>query len=290
MNTAKKTISLVLGSGGARGYAHIGVIKELIDNGYEIKSISGSSIGALIGGLYAAGKLDEYEEWVLNFDIFDILKLVDFSFNKNGMINGNKVFEKIEEMIGDIQIEDLPIAFTATATDITNRKQVWIQKGSLKDAIRASIAIPTVFTPICINGIELFDGGILNPLPIIPTLAQFTDLTVAVDLNSSSDVKKEHKEILKKEKTGIRKSINDFIQKNIKKKDSLTYFAIINQSIETMQEVISRHQLASHKPDIMINISNKVCEFYDFQKAEELIKYGRVITKEVLESKDENLE
>lgn len=290
MNTAKKTISLVLGSGGARGYAHIGVIKELIDNGYEIKSISGSSIGALIGGLYAAGKLDEYEEWVLNFDIFDILKLVDFSFNKNGMINGNKVFEKIEEMIGDIQIEDLPIAFTATATDITNRKQVWIQEGSLKDAIRASIAIPTVFTPISINGIELFDGGILNPLPIIPTLAQFTDLTVAVDLNSSSCVKKEHKEILKKEKTGIRKSINDFIQKNIKKKDSLTYFAIINQSIETMQEVISRHQLASHKPDIMINISNKVCEFYDFQKAEELIKYGRVITKEVLESKDENVE
>lgn len=290
MNTAKKTVSLVLGSGGARGYAHIGVIKELIDNGYEIKSISGSSIGALIGGLYAAGKLDEYEEWVLNFDIFDILKLVDFSFNKNGMINGNKVFEKIEEMIGDIQIEDLPIAFTATATDITNRKQVWIQEGSLKDAIRASIAIPTVFTPISINGIELFDGGILNPLPIIPTLAQFTDLTVAVDLNSSSCVKKEHKEILKKEKKGIRKSINDFIQKNIKKKDSLTYFAIINQSIETMQEVISRHQLASHKPDIMINISNKVCEFYDFQKAEELIKYGRVITKEVLESKDENVE
>ena len=143
----KKTVSLVLGSGGARGYAHIGVIKELIKNDYEIKTISGSSMGALIGGLYAAGKLDEYEQWILGFDVMDILKLVDFSFSRNGMINGDRVFDKIEEMIGDIKIEDLPISFTATATDILNRKEVWLQKGSLKDAIRASIAIPTVFTP-----------------------------------------------------------------------------------------------------------------------------------------------
>ena len=234
----KKTVSLVLGSGGARGYAHIGVIKELIKNNYEIKSISGSSIGALIGGLYAAGKLEEYEKWVLNFDVFDILKLVDFSFSRNGMINGDKVFNKIEEMIGDIKIEDLPISFTATATDITNRKEVWIQRGSLKDAIRASISIPTVFTPTKVNGKELFDGGILNPLPILPTLSEFTDLIVAVDLNNSIDIKKEHKNIFKKQKVGIKQNISIFLQKNIKKKDNLSYFEIINKSIETMQEVI----------------------------------------------------
>ena len=282
----KKTVSLVLGSGGARGYAHIGVIKELIKNDYEIKSISGSSMGALIGGLYAAGKLQEYEEWILNLDIFDILKLVDFSFSRNGMINGDKVFEKIEDMIGNVKIEDLEISFTATATDILNRKEVWIQKGSLKDAIRASIAIPTVFTPKNLNGRDLFDGGILNPLPIVPTISEFTDLVVAVDLNSRFDIKKEHKEIFKKQKTGIKQNIIDFLQQNVKKRDNLSYFEIINKSIETMQEVISRHQLASHQADIMINISSKVCEFYDFHKAKELISYGSAVTKEALENRN----
>ena len=282
----KKTVSLVLGSGGARGYAHIGVIKELIKNDYEIKTISGSSMGALIGGLYAAGKLDEYEQWILGFDVMDILKLVDFSFSRNGMINGDRVFDKIEEMIGDIKIEDLPISFTATATDILNRKEVWLQKGSLKDAIRASIAIPTVFTPKNLNGTDLFDGGILNPLPIVPTISEFSDLVVAVDLNNSLDIKKEHKKIFEKKKSKIKENISNFLVKNIKKKDSLSYFEIINKSIETMQEVISRHQLASHKPDIMINISSKTCEFYDFNKAKELIKYGSIITKEALENKN----
>lgn len=281
----KKTVSLVLGSGGARGYSHIGVIKELVKNGYEIKSIAGSSIGALIGGLYAAGKLDEYEEWILTFDIFDILKLVDFSFTRSGMINGDKVFNKIEEMIGDIKIEDLPISFTATATDIRNRKELWIQKGSLKDAIRASISIPTVFTPTILNGVELFDGGILNPLPILPTISDFADLVVAVDLNNNTEIKKEHKHIFKKQKIGIKQNISDFLQKNIKKKDNLSYFEIVNKSIETMQELISRYQLASHQPDIMINISSKTCEFYDFHKAKELIDYGSIITKEILEDR-----
>ncbi|MAD42211.1 MAG: patatin [Arcobacter sp.] len=282
----QKSVSLVLGSGGARGYAHIGVIKELIKNGYKIKSISGSSIGALIGGLYAAGKLDEYEEWILNFDIFDVLKLVDFSFSTNGMIKADKVFKKIEGMIGDIKIEDLPISFTATATDIINRKEVWLQKGSLKDAIRASISIPTVFTPIKINKRELFDGGILNPLPLIPTISEFTDLIIAVDLNSSINIKKEHQYLFEKQEKSIKENITNFFQKNIKKKESLGYFEIINKSIETMQEVISRHQLASHQPDIMINISNKACEFYDFHKAKELIEYGSIITKETLKNKD----
>jgi len=283
---SKKTVSLVLGSGGARGYSHIGVIKELVKNGYEITSISGSSIGALVGGLYAAGKLEEYEEWVLNFDIFDILKLVDFSFKANGMINGDKVFNKIEEMIGDIKIEDLAISFTAAATDITRRKEVWLKKGSLKDAIRASISIPTVFTPITINKRELFDGGILNPLPLIPITSESTNLVIAVDLNSDISIKKEHKYIFNKQKKSVKENITNFFQKNIKKQESLTYFEIINRSIETMQEVISKHQLELHQPDIMINISNKTCEFYDFHKAKELIEYGSIITKEILENRD----
>lgn len=281
--SSKKTVSLVLGSGGARGYAHIGVIKELEAQGYEIKTIAGSSMGALVGGLYAANKLNEYEQWVLNFNIIDILKLIDFTFSKDGMINGEKVFSKIEEMIGDANIEDLEIPFTATATDILNRKEVWLQKGCLKDAIRASIAIPTLFTPKELNGRTLFDGGILNPVPIVPTISEFTDLVIAVNLNDDIDIKEKHKKFLEKEKNRFHQSVIDFFQKNVKKKESLNYFQLINKSIETMQEVIARHQLASHKPDIMINISSRSCEFYDFHKAEEMINFGQAVTRDILE-------
>ncbi|XPV54725.1 MAG: patatin-like phospholipase family protein [Halarcobacter ebronensis] len=124
----KKSVSLVLGSGGARGYAHIGVIETLLSKNYEIKSISGTSMGALIGGLYACGKLEEFKQWVLTIDPLEILKLLDLSFSKTGLIKGEKIFEKIEELIGDICIEDLDISFTAVASDIIKQKEVWIQK------------------------------------------------------------------------------------------------------------------------------------------------------------------
>ena len=281
----KKTVSLVLGSGGARGYAHIGVIKELEKQGYEIKSISGSSMGALVGGLYASGKLQAYEDWVLNFDALDILKLVDFSFSDGGMIKADKVFDKIEEFIGeDVLIEDLSIPFTATATDILNKKEVWLKKGSLKDAIRASIAIPTIFTPKKLNGRVLFDGGILNPVPILPVTSEFTDLVIAVNLNDDAIIKDKHKKIFQEDDSYFKKTIGKFLNKKFTntKKKKLSYFEILNLSIESMQDVIARHQLASHKPDIMINVSSKACEFYDFHKAKELIEYGGCITKDVL--------
>lgn len=279
---AKKSVSLVLGSGGARGYTHIGVIRELEKQGYEIKSISGSSMGALIGGLYAAGKLKDYEDWVKKFNVIDILKLVDFSFKRGGMIKADKVFSKIEELVGDVKIENLNIEFTATATDIFNKKEVWLQKGSLRDAIRASISIPTVFTPKKLNGRVLFDGGILNPLPILPTVSQFSDLVIAVNLNSDVKVKEKYKRVLEKKKGFIEDNIQKFFNKSISKQDDLTYFKLINKSIETMQEVISRHQLASHRPDIMIDIPIDICDFYDFHKAKELIFYGKKITRDIL--------
>ncbi|MGA1932750.1 patatin-like phospholipase family protein [Arcobacter sp. YIC-464] len=281
----KKTVSLVLGSGGARGYAHIGVIKELERQGFEIKSISGSSMGALIGGLYASGKLQDYEDWVLHFDILDVLDLVDFSFSKGGMIKADKVFDKIEEFIGkDILIEDLPIPFTATATDILNKKEVWLRKGSLKDAIRASIAIPTIFTPKKLNGRVLFDGGILNPVPILPVASEFTDLVIAVNLNDDAIMKTKYKKIFEKDDSYLKTSIGKFLNKKFTKKKELSYFEILNLSIESMQDVIARHQLASHKPDIMINVSSKACEFYDFHKAKELILYGETLTKDILKN------
>ncbi len=182
MVSKNRTVSLVLGSGGARGYSHIGVIEELLRCNYEIKSISGSSMGALIGGLYACGKLEVYKEWVLSLDIFDVGKLLDFSFSGGGIIRGDKIFNVIKNMIGDVMIEDLPIPYTAVAIDLIKQKEVWIKKGSLADAIRASIAIPTIFTPKKIGQRYLIDGGVLNPLPIAPTVSDDTDITIAVNL------------------------------------------------------------------------------------------------------------
>ena len=137
-----KTVSLILGSGGARGLAHIGVIHWLEENNYTIKSISGSSIGALIGGVYAAGKLDEFEQWVCALTKLDILSLLDISWSSSGLVHGDKIINTLVDLVGNQIIEDLPIPFTAVATDISKEKEVWINSGSLFDAIRASISLP----------------------------------------------------------------------------------------------------------------------------------------------------
>jgi len=181
----KKTVSLVLGSGGARGYAHIGAIEMIEKEGYIIKSISGSSMGALVGGLYAAGKLEEYKKWVLTLDAIEIVQLVDFTFAGGGIVNGDDIYREIERIIGDVKIEELPIPYTAVASDIDNRKEVWFQKGKLIDTVRASIAIPTVLTPVMKNGNILVDGGVLNPLPITPVLSDGNDLIIAVNLDAN---------------------------------------------------------------------------------------------------------
>ena len=290
----KKRISLVLGSGGARGYAHIGVIEELEKNDYEIASISGSSMGALIGALYACGKLQEYKEWVLSLDFLDVASLLDLSLSKTGFIQGEKVFKIIEDMIGDVMIEDLPITYTAVATDLVRQKEVWIQKGKLLDAIRASIAIPSVFTPKKIGKRYLIDGGVLNPLPIAPTISDNTDITIAVSLNVISQKKYDtpEKKKTKKKKEGIEKIFFD-IEKKVQKLfpddsedklDEMGMFEIMGQTIDIMQNSIMECKMAGYAPDIMIGIPNDVCGFYEFNKANEIIDIGRIITKESIAS------
>lgn len=272
----KKSISLVLGSGGARGYAHIGVIDVLEKEGYKIESISGSSMGALIGGLYACGKLSLYKEWVLSLDFFSVLKLIDFSFATTGVIKGDKVFDILEDFIGDIQIQDLPISFTAVATDLNTQKEIWFQEGSLLKAIRASIAIPTVFTPQINEKHLLVDGGILNPLPTVPLLSDVTDLLIAVNLNGErqatpllSSTNREN---------SIQNKITEFLQKNFSSQnqhEEQNYFTIISKTIETMQNLITRYELAAHQPDIVIEIPKNLCGFYEFHQAQKIIDYGK---------------
>ncbi len=290
MKKSKQSISLVLGSGGARGYAHIGVIEELEKQGYKIASISGSSMGAMVGALYACGKLQEFKEWVLSLDMLDVLKLVDFSLTGKGIIGGDKVFGVVEEMIGDILIEDLPITYTAVATDIVKQKEVWIQKGKLLDAVRASVAIPTIFTPKEISGRYLIDGGVLNPLPIAPTVSDTTDITIAVSLNAKTS-KKYTLDIPETEDEKKSKIEQIFFEMKQKAEELLSekpqnefeemgMFDIMGKTIDIMQNAVLDCKMAGYAPDMIIGIPNDACGFYEFNRGYEMIELGRIIAKE----------
>jgi len=189
----KKTVSLVLGSGGARGLAHIGVIRWLEENDFKIESISGCSIGSLIGGAYAAGKLDEFESWIRAINRIDIVTLLDISWRKSGFVKGDKIINTLTGLIGDVTIEELPIKYTAVAADIVSEKEVWMNSGNLFHAIRASISLPLFFTPFNYNGVDLIDGGVLNPVPIAPTFSDETDLIIAVNLGGKMEVQARQK-------------------------------------------------------------------------------------------------
>lgn len=179
-------VALALGSGGARGYAHIGAIEVLEERGAEIVTIAGSSMGALVGGLRAADRLGPYTEWSRSLRQLDVVRLLDPSLSAPGAIRGEKILARVRDLVEDAQIEDLPMPFTAVATDLLGRKEVWFQRGPLHSAIRASIAIPGVITPVMLNGRLLVDGGVLNPVPIAATAAATADLTVAVSLEGAS--------------------------------------------------------------------------------------------------------
>src|SRR5882762_9230228 len=178
-------VALSLGSGGARGYAHIGVINELRDRGHEVVGIAGSSMGALVGGLEAAGKLDEFAAWASSLTQRAVLRLLDPSLTSAGVLRAERILDAVREILGDAVIEDLPIPYTAVTTDLIAGKSVWLQRGPVDEAIRASIAIPGVIKPHVLDGRLLADGGILDPLPMAPIAAVNADLTIAVSLSGS---------------------------------------------------------------------------------------------------------
>ncbi|MBA1231644.1 alpha/beta hydrolase [Pseudomonas viridiflava] len=343
----KKRIALVLGSGGARGYAHIGVIQELEQRGYEIACIAGCSMGAVVGGIYAAGKLDQYRDWIESLDYLDVLQLVDVSF-RLGAIRGEKVFGQIREIVGEINIEDLRIPYTAVATDLTNQQEIWFQEGCLHQAMRASAAIPSLFTPVMQGGRMLVDGGLLNPLPIVPVVSSHCDLIVAVNLNSTHHqhyqlpvierppaVKKRFDLLInslgshlpfrrKLETNGVasiagqtsslkpsaarvpspwlgevsadpqgqqpaaapqaegapKSASGSVIIDNV---GPASLLDLINQSFEVMQTSLAQYKIAGYPPDILINVPKRVCRFFEFYKAPELIALGREIASDTLD-------
>lgn len=296
----KNKISLVLGSGGARGYAHIGIIETLIKNNFQINSISGSSIGAVVGGFYAAGKLDEFKNWVLNLDILNVLELFDFSFKGNGLIKGEKLSDILNDMLGDILIEELPIPFTAVATDIEKRKEIWIQSGKLVDAIRASIAIPGLFTPFKLKDKVLIDGGVLNPIPIAPVMSDISDYIFAVDLSGKNQnkYKIEIPKIEKEKQNRITEYFSQFTEKfgNLLEKipskiqEELSLMEVLISTLDIMQESISKYKIAGYTPDLIISIPKDSCKTLEFHKAYQMIEIGKVITEENLKEFKRNFD
>ncbi|WP_108126060.1 patatin-like phospholipase family protein [Saccharospirillum mangrovi] len=294
----QKTVSLVLGSGGARGMAHIGIIRCLEDNGYKITNIAGASIGALIGGFYAAGKLDKYQSWVTALDRRDVLRLLDLSFDGGGLFKGDKIMTVLRRLISDAQIEDLPIEFTAVAVDIERQREVWFTEGSLFEAIRASIAIPSVFKPHYYRDMMLVDGGVLNPVPMAPTLRTITDLTLAVNLNGREEIprptakvrKKQPPKVDPKEQNAVQRAVGRFIDrwwnedaKEAEPQNKWGIMELINRSIDTMQNTIAHMKLAAHQPDILIEIPRSMGGLFDYNLSEEIIAEGYQLCEEALE-------
>jgi NTE family protein len=271
---------LVLGSGGARGLAHIGVIQWLTENRYNIRSIAGSSMGALVGGIYAANKLEVYAEWVLALERMQVVRLLDPTFGRDGLFKGERIMGVLRELIGDCAIKDLSMSFTAVATDLESGEEVWLREGALFDAIRASIATPLVFTPFKHGERTLIDGALVNPLPIAPTLNDNNDLTIAVNLSGPAEPRP-----MPAASTSIangnayRTRVRSFIASlhlgRAPAARSRGLFDIALVSMQTMQDTIARLKLAAYAPDVTIEIPRNACGFYEFWRAEELIALGR---------------
>lgn len=277
----KTRVSLVLGSGGARGLAHIGVIRALEERAVEIASISGCSIGALIGGIYAAGKLDEFERWVLAISKMDMVNLLDISWARDGLVKGDKLMSTLTQLVGDQSIEDLPMPFTAVAADIRNEKEVWLNSGLLSDAIRASISLPLFFTPVAYNDVYLIDGGVLNPVPIAPTFNDDTDLIIAVNLGgppAEPNRKPDDEADGTAAESTIGKKIAGFIRdlrSDDDSGDTLGAYAVADQAFDAMQGAIARQKLAAYPPDVTIEFARNACGTFDFDRAREIIELGR---------------
>ena len=315
-------VALALGSGGARGYAHIGVINELHERGHEIVGIAGSSMGALVGGLEAAGKLDEYVLWASSLTQGAVLRLLDPSITSAGVLRAEKILEAVRVILGTVTIEELPVPYTSVATDLITGKSVWMQRGPVDDAIRASIAIPGVITPHVLGGRLLADGGILDPIPMAPIAAANGDATIAVSLSgddpnarrgagesltadlmgrmwrgTSALLDTKAARSLLETQTG-RAVLSRFTAPDDYGDDrddgdpsmsvvpKLGGLEVMNRTIDIAQSALSRHTLAAYPPDLLIEVPRTVCRSLDFHRATEVIEIGQELACVALDALD----
>ncbi len=295
--TSKKSVSLVLGSGGARGMAHIGVIEVLEERGYEIREIAGSSAGALVGGIYAAGQLPEFTEWICNLGRVDVFGLMDFSFSSKGFIRGEKVFQELRKIVQERKIEELPIPFSCNAVDYHHGVDRVFDSGSLFSAIRASVSIPSLVQPAIIDGIEYIDGGVLNPLPLNLLDREEERMVLAVNLNALGDSyiappQKDHfgKRLIKTPgwfrdyQNRMKKYFDQAEKEKTKEIKSLGSLDLINRSMELLHDRVSQLTLEKHQADVLIEISKRQASTMEFYRAAEMIEIGRIKTEKALDS------
>lgn len=270
-------IHLVLASGGARGVAHIGVIESLLEKGNEIVEVAGCSMGAVIGGLFAAGKLEEYKDWLVHLQRSDVFRQMDFTFAKHGFVKGEKVFSTITDLLGPQKIENLPIPFKAVATDLASGEEVVFDKGDLYKALRASISIPGIFTPVKYDEKDehyLVDGGVINPLPLNQVQRKKGHKVVAVDINGPGAKPKLMTKEQKDNSESNWLSINwPFFKKDEKTDPGL--IDVIQTSYEHMQNRLIKRDVAEYQPDVFIQIPRSTCGVFDFHRSKELIEVGR---------------
>lgn len=291
MTEKPKTVSLVLGSGGARGHAHIGVIRALHELGFEVRNISGCSMGSVIGGIYAADKLETYTDWAFQLTKSDVVKLLDFSFSLRSIFKGERIFDVLKELVGDRKIEELDRRFTAVATSLDDEEEVWLNSGSLFTAMRSSTAVPGVFSPVHLGGRTLVDGGLVNPLPIAPTLNDTTDLTIAVNLSGVAEDRAPTTTAADDDakKNSYREKIAEFLSglrdDDVGSEDSDFDAAdLLVKSIDIMQAAITRFKLAAYAPDKTIDIPRNACSFFEFHRAEEMADLGYERALKILEN------
>ena len=298
--TEKKNVALVLASGGSRGLAHIGAIEVLEEHGFRITSVAGASMG---GGIYAAGGLDAFKEWMKTVDRMKVFNLMDFTIGNGGFVKGEKVIDELKSIIPDKLIENLPIPFTAVATDIRHRKEVVFDRGSLYDAIRSSISLPSIFTPNRIGDMLLIDGGVVNPVPVNRVVRTPGDILTAVDLNGpyieKPEEKQEHvKGRIRQRLDKIVDTIADKVKKdeveahllsgseNLEKEkeddNDMGIVTILNESSSVMIQTNADLTLKLYPPDILVRIAKNAYSTMEFYKYDEIVALGRTKMEEAL--------
>jgi len=294
----KPVVTLVLSGGGARGNAHIGVIEELERRGYQIVSVTGTSMGAMVGGIYADDAMAPFKEWMLSLDRRKVFSLVDFTVSRSGLIKGDKVFNKMKDFIPDTPIQDLSIPFAAVAVDLINSREVVFREGSLFDAIRASVSIPSVLTPVKTADGLLVDGGVMNNIPISHAPRAPGDLLVVANVNARIPVQLpelSHEEG-EKQRRAYQIKIDEFqshLQKILPRghqdrqsrsnEEKMGYFDLVDKTISLMTYHMAQMSLKQSKPDVLIEVSRDSCGTYDFFKAQELIDMGSEATSTAMD-------
>ena len=288
-------VALVLGAGGARGFAQIGVIEALEARGLNIVAVSGSSSGALVGGIYAAGKLAEFREQLLRMNRSHFLRLLDPGMPHAGLLRGGRLVDAMREVVGDPPIESLPLTFTAVAVDLQRQRVVWLRSGPLWDALRASFAIPGLFTPHEVDGRLLVDGGLLAPLPITATRLSGAHRLVAVDMHSwperpPGEPAQPEAPVDAAEHEGWIERVGEWIGDRVGGHHDgaiaggMGLIELMSRSLDTMQAQIARVELALDPPELVIRIPRDACQFYEFWRARELVDIGRAEAEKALDA------